>query len=322
MAKRLVSGVKPTGSPHIANYFGAIKQMLALQDQYETYIFLADLHAINQTHDPKVLAGDIRELVTTYLAVGIDPKKACLFQQSAVPAHAELAAILGGITSLGLLERAHAYKDALAKGREANLGLFSYPVLMAADILLYKPEVVPVGKDQQQHIEITNDIAQRFNHLYGQTFPHPEGLIPPEVATIPGLDGQKMSKSYGNTIGLFESADSVQEKVMKIVTDSKRPEEPKEPDTLLALHRLVAAGDLYQVEQAYREGGMGYRELKERLVVNLNAFLEPIRQRKAELEAEPEKIKSLLVEGAERASIVANQTLDEVKLKVGVLPWQ
>ncbi len=319
MPTRLVSGVKATGSPHIGNYFGAIRQMVSLQVAHECYIFVADLHALNSVHDAAALRQGTVEVVTTYLAAGIDPSRTALFLQSAVPAHAELAQIFGSITSLGMLERAHAYKDAVAKGKEANLGLFAYPVLMAADILLYKPDVVPVGKDQQQHIEIAADLAGRFNHLFGRTFSEPHGIIPADVATVPGLDGQKMSKSYGNTVGLFDATDVVNERVMKIATNSQRPEEPKEADTLLALHRLLGAADLSEVETAYEQGGMGYREIKERLAVNLNAFLEPFRQKRLELDADPAVITRILADGAERASLVANATLKEVKERVGLL---
>jgi tryptophanyl-tRNA synthetase len=319
MAHRLVSGIQATGTPHIGNYFGAIRQMVQLQEKYENFILVADLHSLNQIHDADRLRSGTREIVINYLASGLDPEKTTIFLQSSVPAHAELSTILGSITSLGLLERAHAYKDALAKGREANLGLFSYPVLMAADILLYKPEVVPVGRDQQQHLEITNDIASRFNHLYGQTFSLPKGIILDEVATVPGIDGQKMSKSYSNTIGLFESPEVVKEKVMKIPTDSRRPEEPKEVDTLLALHRLISAADLPEIEEAYVKGGMGYKETKERLAANITSFLQPFHDRLAEINTKPGYLEDILVEGNKQANIQSNATLEEVKERVGIL---
>jgi tryptophanyl-tRNA synthetase len=315
MAHRLVSGIQATGTPHIGNYFGAIRQMVQLQDKYENFILVADLHSLNQIHDAERLRSGTRKIVINYLASGLDPEKTTIFLQSSVPAHAELSTILGSITGMGLLERAHAYKDALAKGREANLGLFSYPVLMAADILLYKPEVVPVGRDQQQHLEITNDIASRFNHLYGQTFSLPKGIILDEVATVPGIDGQKMSKSYNNTIGLFESPEVVKEKVMKIPTNSRRPEEPKEADTLLALHRLISATDLPEVEEAYAKGGMGYKETKERLAANITSFLQPFHDRLAEINTRSGYLQDILVEG----NIQANATLQEVKERVGIL---
>ena len=224
MQSRLVSGIKPTGSLHIGNYFGAMRQMLDLAGQYDAYIFIADLHAFNQVQDPAAMRANILDVLAAYLAIGLDPSSVTLFQQSAVPQHAELNVILNAITSMGLLERSHAYKDALANGKVSNVGLFDYPVLMAADILLYDPEVVPVGRDQQQHLEITADLAGRFNHLFGPQFQIPKALIQEGVATIPGLDGRKMSKSYGNTIGLFEPEETLRKKVMSITTDSKRPD--------------------------------------------------------------------------------------------------
>lgn len=317
---RLLSGIKPTGDIHIGNYFGAIKQFIELQDQYESYVFIADLHALNQLYDPKEMARLIKEVATAYLAVGLDPEKVTLFRQSELPEHSELCWILNCITSMGLLERAHAYKDALAKGKPINMGLFDYPVLMAADILLYKPAVVPVGHDQEQHVEMTVDIAGRFNHLFGETFPMPKALTLTQTGVVPGLDGRKMSKSYGNVIGLFDPAEVVKKKAMSIVTDSKAPDEPKDPDTcnIFALHRLFSQDILPELEQRYREGKISYKESKELLAERINLFLDPIRRKKLELDANPNYISQVLAAGKERAVAVARPTLQEVKQKVGL----
>jgi tryptophanyl-tRNA synthetase len=317
---RLLSGIKPSGQLHIGNYFGAMRQMLKLQDKYESFVFVADLHAFNQVHDPAALRSNILELIAAYLAIGLDPAKVTLFQQSAVPAHAQLCVILNGITSMGLLERSHAYKDALANGKVSNVGLFDYPVLMAADILLYKPAVVPVGKDQSQHVEIAVDLAQRFNHLFGKTFELPEALILPDVGIVPGLDGRKMSKSYSNVIGLFEEAGELRKKIFAIKTDSKTPQEPKvtENDTLFAMHRLFSLGDLSSLEKRYLEGGIGYKESKEILFDNINKFLDPIRKRYQEFIAQPKMIARVLATGNERAQAIASVTLGEVETKIGM----
>lgn len=318
---RLLSGIKPTGMPHIGNYFGAIRQWIDLQDAYDCYIFIADLHGLNQIYNPDELRGNILEITKTYIAAGLDPQRVTIFQQSALSAHAELAWIFNCITSMGQLERAHAYKDALAKGKPINVGLFDYPVLMAADILLYKAAVVPVGKDQQQHVEITVDIAQRFNHLFGETFPLPKAVILEEAAVLPGLDGRKMSKSYNNVIGLFDSAEVLKKKIMSIVTDSKGPEEPKDPDTctIFALHRLVSTEQLPELEQRYRAGQISYKESKEILLENMQHFLAPIQAKKIELDANPGYIFEVLAEGNQRAASIANATLQEVKEKTGLL---
>ena len=319
-APRLVSGIKPTGDIHIGNYFAVIKQLVELQDAHESFVFIADLHALNQIHDKELLSRLIREVATAYLAAGLDPEKAVLFRQSDVPAHSELCWILNCITSLGALERAHAYKDAVAKGRPINVGLFDYPVLMAADILLYQPDIVPVGRDQQQHVEITVDLAQRFNHLFGQTFAIPQALVQSEAAIVPGVDGQKMSKSYNNVIGLFETPEATTKKVMSIKTDSKGPSEPKDPDTcsIFALHRLVSQPQLADLEKRYREGSISYKESKDILAQNMNDYLAPMRAKKAEYDAQPEKIDMILAAGKERAQAEAARTLAAVKANVGL----
>jgi len=317
--KRLVSGIKPTGDIHIGNYFGAMHNMLALQDQYECFIFVADIHAFNQVQDREAMRRNILEITKAYLAIGLNPEKVTLFQESAVSGHAELMALLNSVVSVGLLERAHAYKDAKAKGKPINAGLFNYPTLMAADILLYNAEVVPVGQDQQQHLEMAREIAQRFNHLFGQTFVEPQPVLS-ETPTLPGSDGRKMSKSYGNTIGLFDSPEVVTEKVMRITTDSKRPEEAKDPetDTLFAYHKLFSQAHLSDLEHRYREGGIGYKESKEILAGTMNAFLDPIRQRKAALDQNESELIAVLEQGAEKARSIASQTMDIVRDRIGL----
>ena len=316
---RLLSGIKPTGQLHLGNYFGAIRQFVDLQQEYESYVFIADLHALNQVHDAKELRSGITETLVAYLACGLDPEKVVLFQQSAVPGHAQLCIILNSIASIGMLERSHAYKDALANGKPANVGLFDYPILMAADILLYEPKVVPVGHDQRQHLEIAVDLAQRFNHLFGQTFLEPEALILDDVAVVPGTDGRKMSKSYANTIGLFEEEGDLRKKIMSIVTDSKRPEEPKETagDTLYALHSLTAGEQLPEITARYQQGGIGYKESKDILFTNLNNFIAPLLKRKKQLLDDPGALRSILEDGAKRANSVAQPKIYEVLQKVG-----
>jgi tryptophanyl-tRNA synthetase len=322
MKPRLVSGVKPTGNVHLGNYFAAMRQFVELQAAYHSFVFIADLHALNQIHRPDELAGNVLEVAKAYLAVGLDPEKVTLFRQSEVPEHAELCWVFNSITSMGLLERAHAYKDAVARGEKSIMvGLFDYPVLMAADILLYRPEVVPVGQDQQQHLEMTVDIAQRFNHLFGETFPLPQALIDREMPTVPGIDGRKMSKSYDNVIGLFDSDEEIRKKVMSIKTDSRQPEEPKDPErcTVFALHKLVTPEPtLSELRQRYLEGQIGYKESKELLAESLLAFLAPIKAKKAELDARPEFVREVFARGKEMAGAEAQSTLREVKEKVGL----
>lgn len=314
---RLLSGIQPTGDVHIGNYFGAIKQFVDLQGRYDVFAAIVDLHALNQVHNPAELPGNILELAKAYLVAGLDPEKVAIFRQSEVPEHAELCWIFNCITSVGLLERAHAYKDALANGKISNMGLFDYPVLMAADILLYKPDVVPVGKDQQQHLEIMADIGGRFNHLYGQTFKIPGGLILETVGNVPGTDGRKMSKSYKNTIGLFEDPESIAKKVMSIKTNSKSATDPKDPDTdtIFALHKLVTP-NLKEVRELYVSGRISYKESKELLLKNLLEFLAPMQEKKAKLKNQD--VIDILAAGKEKAQKVARATLEEVKAKVGL----
>lgn len=320
--KRILSGVQPSGLPHIGNYFGAMKPNIEFQKSHEAFLMIADLHSLTTMKDPVALKNNIISLALDYLALGVDPKKAIFFRQSQVPAHSELAWILSCIAPFGLLERAHAWKDTLEKGlKEKTVGLFTYPVLMSADILLYKPELVPVGKDQKQHIEIARDLAVKFNSMYGDTFPLPECYTPKEVEVIPGTDGQKMSKSYGNTIDLFTDEKTIKKQVMSIVTDSRGVDEPKDPNTcnVFALLKLF----LNKTEQAeltnkYCSGGIGYGDAKKMLLERILETFRPYRAKRIELENNLDYIEKCLKEGASKASQVANTTLEEIKKKVGL----
>lgn len=322
MKKRLLSGIKPTGDIHIGNYFGAMRQFLEYQEKYESFIFVADYHALNQEKNPQKIKKNTLEIVKAYLAIGLDPKKVHLFKQSDVPLVTELCWILNCITPIGVLQRAHAYKDALAKKKPVNMGLFDYPVLMAADILIYDSDIVPVGQDQKQHIEIAQDLAERFNKIYGKTFKIPKGLIKRDVAVIKGTDGRKMSKSYNNVIGLFDSEQEVREKVMKIVTDSRPPSEPKDPEkcNIFYFHKLFTPQkELIKIKERYKKGDISYKESKEILIMSINKFLSPIRDRKKELDKKESFVKEILEKGCKIATQVARRKLEEVKKKIGVI---
>src|ERR1035437_2418553 len=259
--KILLSGIKPTGRVHIGNYFGAMKQFVDLQDKYENYIFIADYHAMTTVQNRAELMQGIIDVALDYFAIGLDPKKVTLFKQSDVPQVAELAWMFNCITTMPYLMRAHAYKDAEAKNKEINVGLFDYPLLMAADILMQDADLVPVGQDQKQHVEYARDTAQKSNRIYGETFKMPEHYILPKVETVPGTDGKKMSKSNDNIIPLFATDEEIKKAVMKIPTDSKGVDEPKNPDESLifAIHKLVINGDaLKALREKYEKGGMGY----------------------------------------------------------------
>src|ERR1700674_695496 len=258
---RYLTGFQPTGALHIGNYFGALRPAIELQEKGEAFYFIADYHALNTIRDPAVLKEHVRGIAIDSLACGLDPAKACFFRQSDVPAVTELAWILGNVTPMGLLERSHSYKDKLSHGIASSHGLFAYPVLMAADILLYESDVVPVGQDQKQHLEITRDVAAKFNEIYGQILKIPEPRIREEVATVVGLDGQKMSKSYGNTIEIFAPEKALRKKVMGIVTDSTPVEAPKDPSNsiIVQLYRLFASpAEVEAMTQSFRAGGTGY----------------------------------------------------------------
>ncbi|MAZ67673.1 tryptophan--tRNA ligase [bacterium] len=311
--KRLLSGVKPTGRPHIGNYFGAIKQFVDLQDEYESFVFVADYHALTTAHsqqNPEEVRNSIKDVVRTYLAAGIDPNKTTLFQQSAVHEHTELAWIFECLTTMPYLMRAHAFKDAEAKNKEISVGTFNYPMLMAADILLYDPDVVPVGKDQQQHVEYARDTAEKFNNLYGDTFAVPEHIILEGVATVPGTDGQKMSKSYNNTIPLFGTKEEIGKAVMGIVTDS----EGGRPENVYAIHKLFKSEG--ELEALYSEKEGSYKELKEALIEDIEASVAPMRERYESIT--DGEIKNVVAQGAVRAHEQAAAKMIDVRQKVGV----
>jgi tryptophanyl-tRNA synthetase len=318
---RVLTGFQPSGALHIGNYFGAIKPAVELQAQGEAFYFIADYHALTSVQNPEQLRNNVREAAADLLACGVDPARTCFFLQSNVPAVTELAWILSTVTSMGLLERSHSYKDKLAHGVPASHGLFAYPVLMAADILLYETDVVPVGKDQKQHLEVTRDIAARFNDLFGPVLKVPEPRIQEEVATIVGLDGQKMSKSYGNTIEIFLPEKALRKKVMSIVTDSTPVEAPKDPtnSAIVQLYGLLASPrEVEEMEAQYRQGGVGYGAFKGRLFERLWEYFGVIRERRAQFEAEPGKVEKILADGSSRARVVAEGVMQRVRTAVGL----
>jgi len=319
--KILLSGVQPTGRVHIGNYFGAMKQFVDLQDTYESYIFIADYHAMTTVQNRAELMKNIIDVALDYLAIGLDPKKVVLFKQSDLPQVTELAWMFNCVTTVPYLMRAHAFKDAEAKNKEINVGLFDYPILMASDILVQDADLVPVGQDQKQHVEYARDTAQKFNRVYGETFKMPEPLILSHVETVPGTDGRKMSKSYDNVIPLFATDEEIKKAVMKIPTDSKGVDEPKNPDEsiLFSIHKLFLEGDaLKALRNKYEKGGMGYKEAKELLIKDLTAFIKPMREKRAMLAEDMEDVFDILKEGGKRASMRADKKMKEVREKVGV----
>ena len=321
MAKRALTGIKPTGSPHIGNLLGMYQPAMELQKTHEGFFFVASYHALTTMRDPEQMRAQTIEVAANWLALGLDPNRSVLWAQHDVPEVTELAWILSCITSKGMMDKAHAFKDAAAKGKEVNIGLYTYPVLMAADILAFDSHVVPVGKDQKQHVEMTRDMAQRFNHLFGETLVVPEPLIRKEMEVVPGLDGQKMSKSYGNTIEIFLPEKKLRKKFMSIVTDSKGVDDPKDPDTcnVFQLYKLFATPD-QQADLAarYRAGGLGYGHAKQELFEVVNNSLSEPRSRYDALMANPEEIREILDDGASRARAVARQTLDRVRQATGL----
>lgn len=298
-----------------------MKQFVDLQNDYQSFIFIADLHALTTARDPKQLKQDILDIAIDYLAIGLDPEKTVLFKQSDILEHANLAWIFNCLTTMPYLARAHAYKDAEAKNKEVNVGLFDYPILMAADILLYDADVVPVGQDQKQHVEIARDTAEKFNFNYGETFKLPEPLIMEGVKTIVGLDGQKMSKSYNNTIPLFADETELKRLVMTIKTDSKGVEEPKNPEecNIFALHKLFTPADkLAEIKKRYVEGGIGYKESKDLLFESMNNYLKPLREKRKEIAKDPAKVIAILKKGGEIARAQAQAKMANIKAKVGI----
>jgi tryptophanyl-tRNA synthetase len=319
--QRILTGIQPSGILHIGNYFGAIRPIVEMQGRGEVFVFLADLHALTSLQDAARLRDYSRTAALDLLACGLDPERTVFWRQSDVPEHSELMWVLSTVTPTGLLERAHAYKDKIARGQSANAGLFIYPVLQAADILLYDADLVPVGKDQKQHLEITRDVAGKINEAYGPVFKLPEPDIPENIATIPGLDGQKMSKSYGNTIDIFMEEKVLRKRIMGIVTDSTPLEAPKDPEGsyLVELYRLFASPEqVEEMKASFRAGGTGYGHYKQQLFETIRSYFAPMRQRREELLADPGQVDEILRRGAERASAVARETMDRVRTAVGL----
>ncbi len=318
---RVLSGIQPTGRFHWGNYFGAIQQYIALQDNEQAFYFIADLHALTTVRDPKLLAEYTQGAAVELLALGLDPRKATLFRQSDVPEVSELMWLLMTVTQMHLLEKCHAYKDKKAKGLPADAGLFTYPVLMAADILLYDSDVVPVGADQVQHVEVTRDIAARFNSLYGDVLTLPKAHVVEATAKVPGIDGEKMSKSYGNTIEVFEEPKKLRRKIMSIQTDSQPVEASKDPESssIFALYKLFASPEQQaQLAQRYRAGGMGYGEAKQSLYDASLAYFAEASERRAELVANEAKVNEILAEGAEKARKKGREVLSRVREAAGL----
>lgn len=310
--KILLSGVKPTGAPHIGNYFGAMKQFVDLQKDHEGYIFIADYHALNFIKDKKEMEQNIIGILLDYLAIGLDPEKITIFKQSDISEHTELAWIFDTITTMPYLERAHAYKDAKAKDKEINVGTFNYPMLMAADILLYSPDIVPVGQDQKQHVEYARDTAEKFNRIFGETFKLPEPMILENMSIVLGTDGKKMSKSYGNTIPLFASYEEIKKCVMRIVTDSSG----ELPENVFAIHKLFRSEN--ELKKIYKEKAGEYKELKELLIEDMEKFISPLREKRKEFEKDIPKALSILKAGGEKAKEIAKKKMEEIKEKIGV----
>jgi len=327
--KRILSGVQPSGKLHLGNYFGAIKQHIALQDEGECFYFIADYHALTTLPDletepakrAELLRTNAHDVALSYLSLGLDPKKAIFFRQSDVPEVTELAWILSTVTGMGLLERAHSYKDKVARGIAPSVGLFTYPVLMAADILIYRSNLVPVGQDQVQHLEMTRDMAGYFNRAYHEElFPLPQERLD-EAAVVPGTDGKKMSKSYGNTIDIFAEGNALKKPVMSIVTDSASVADQKDPAkcNLYALYSLFASPDeKTEMAQRYRAGGLGYGEVKKALLTKIDVYFAPARQRRKELEKHPSAVESILQEGARKARAEAQKTMELVRKATGL----
>ena len=319
--KRILSGVQPSGKLHLGNYFGAIKQHIALQEEGECYYFIADLHSLTTVQNAAVLRENIHDVAVAYLALGLDPNKAVFFRQSDVPEVTELAWVLSTVTGMGLLERAHSYKDKVAKGIAPSVGLFFYPVLMAADILIVRSHLVPVGKDQVQHIEMTRDMAGYFNQTFGKdVFPLPNFRL--DVAPIvPGTNGEKMSKSYNNTIDIFAEGKALRKTVMSVVTDSTPMEAPKDPDkcNVMALYKLMATpAEVQTLEEKYRAGNFGYGTAKQTLYEKIEAYFAPARQKRQELLTNPDYVRDVLRQGAVKARAEAQATMKMVREAIGL----
>jgi tryptophanyl-tRNA synthetase len=318
---RVLSGIQPSGKLHLGNYFGMMKPALELQEKGECFLFIADYHALTTVTDPKLLRQASLDVALDFLACGLDPVKTAFYRQSDVPEVTELTWLLSVVMPMSRLELAHSYKDKVAKGIPANVALFSYPMLMAADILAVDSDLVPVGRDQKQHVEITRDVATRFNQQYGEVFAMPQASIRDEVAVVKGIDGEKMSKSYNNTIEIFGAPKDVKARIMRIKTDSRTVEDAKDPDTdnVFALYRLLAT-DAQREELAarYRAGGMGYGEAKKALHEVFEAYFGPLRRKREDLAGNPDYVHDVLRKGAERARARASATLSRARRAVGL----
>lgn len=308
--KRRLTGLKPTGRLHLGNYFGALKPFLDSYEDYESYLMVADYHALTTQRDADALRADTIDIVKTYIAAGLNPENAVLFRQSDNPDHMELAWVFNCLVSVSMLELAHAYKDKVAKGQEANAGLFTYPMLMAADIVLYDTDVVPVGEDQRQHLEYTREAVGKFNRAYGEVLVAPQEQIIKDQGVIPGTDGQKMSKSYGNTIPLFGTTEEIEKAVMSIVTDSTG----ERPENVYAIHRLLKSAE--ELDPVYEEHKGRYGDLKKLLVADLETFIAPMREKRDAIS--DQDVKDILATGATRAQAVSNQTLARVRESIGI----
>ncbi len=315
MQKTVLSGIKPTGRPHLGNYFGMMKQLIAMQSEGKVLGIIVDYHALNLIQNAEEMRSLTREIAIDYLALGFDTEKNILFKQSDVPEHTELAWIFDTITTVPYLKRAHAYKDAIAKGGEedVSVGLFNYPMLMAADILLYDTDIVPVGQDQKQHIEFARDTAEKFNRIFGEAFKLPEAYILKDLEIVPGLDGRKMSKSYGNTISLFATDAEIEEKVMSIVTDSSG----EKPQNVFAIHKLVRPVD--ELEKVYQENKGKYKALKEILIEDLKNFIGPLREKRGQIANDSALVDRVLTEGKAKARALASAKMAAVKKAIGVV---
>jgi tryptophanyl-tRNA synthetase len=318
---RILSGLQPTGVLHIGNYFGMIQRAIALQNKGDAFYFIANYHALTSVRDPKVLRENSRMVAVDFLACGFDPERGALFMQSDVPQVTELAWILSTVAPMGLLERAHSYKDKLARGMQASAGLFTYPVLQAADILIYDSDFVPVGKDQKQHIEIARDLALKMNETFGNIFKLPAPRIETATETVPGIDGQKMSKSYGNTIDIFGDEKETRKRVMSIVTDSKPIEAPKNAatSTIFQLFSLFGSKEeTDEMREKFAKGGTGYGDFKKQLFEKLWEYFSPMRKRREEILGDKLYVDNVLMRGAERANQVAGEVMARVRAAVGL----
>jgi tryptophanyl-tRNA synthetase len=318
---RILSGIQPSGTLHLGNYFGMMRPAIELQDKGEAFYFIADYHSMTSLFDAAERRKNSLDVALDFLACGLDPKKSVFFRQSDVPEVTELSWILSTLTPMSLLEKCTSYKDKVAKGIPVNHGLFAYPVLMAADILIYDSNIVPVGQDQKQHVEVTRDVAAKFNQTYGDTFVIPEPQIRAETAKVPGVDGEKMSKSYGNTIGIFDEEAAVRKKIMSLKTDSTPVDAPKavESSTILALYKLVADPAAYaQMVSEFRAGGVGYGVFKKRLFAALWDYFAPMRARRHEILGDPGYVEMVLREGSRKANQIAEGVMSRVRLATGL----